>query len=112
MSPGVIFVPWSQSQFQPLIPNSARAFWGTHDMVRMTIARCSVELDWVLVGKRLLCDCVLPANYVGVHRALVDSHWFLQGPEFHPNYVGFHQSRKFDRRMILPSNVPIVLEIW
>ena len=29
MSPGVIFVPWGQSRFPPLIPNSARAFWGT-----------------------------------------------------------------------------------
>ena len=33
MSPGVIFVPWGQSRFPPLIPNSARAFWGTHVML-------------------------------------------------------------------------------
>ena len=35
--PGVIFVPWSQSQFQPLIPNSARAFWGTHRTCRRCV---------------------------------------------------------------------------
>lgn len=29
MSSGVIFVPSSYSRFQPLIPNSTRAFWGT-----------------------------------------------------------------------------------